>query len=243
MPHAPPAETDILCEHCGQSLTGLSDDAACPKCGRPIADSTVNNHRELPAWEADPEPGWGSFLLTTVQIIFTPKRFFRRLRTRPGPAGYDAEFAKRHRIIAALIFGAAVLTHLNWMTRGRVFRHEFLIVAVYYLSAVGAVGLFLAITTWAATGLTRWEGTYRGYRVPFDVVRRVMNYHAAQLLPVAVVAAVTVIGYRYGVRLGFIPRGVDVEYLYVLCGEVVVAAFHLFRTYWIAMRNVLYANR
>ena len=31
-------------------------------------------------------------------------------------------------------------------------------------------------------------------------------------------------------------------YLYALCGEVVVGALYLFRTYWIGMRNMMYAN-
>ena len=35
----------------------------------------------------------------------------------------------------------------------------------------------------------------------------------------------------------------DVRYLYVLAGEVVVTAIYLFQTYWIGMRNMMYANR
>ena len=31
-------------------------------------------------------------------------------------------------------------------------------------------------------------------------------------------------------------------YLYVLSAEVVIAAIYLFKTYWIAMRNMMYAN-
>jgi len=32
-------------------------------------------------------------------------------------------------------------------------------------------------------------------------------------------------------------------YLYTLCGGTVAAAVYLFKTYWIAMRNLMYANR
>ena len=32
-------------------------------------------------------------------------------------------------------------------------------------------------------------------------------------------------------------------YLYVLCAEVIVAAAYLFHTYWVGMRNIMYANR
>jgi len=31
-------------------------------------------------------------------------------------------------------------------------------------------------------------------------------------------------------------------YLYVLCGEVILAAGYLFMTYWTGMRNLMYAN-
>jgi hypothetical protein len=34
-----------------------------------------------------------------------------------------------------------------------------------------------------------------------------------------------------------------VFYLYTLSGEVILAAIYLFWTYWIAMRNIMYANR
>ena len=32
-------------------------------------------------------------------------------------------------------------------------------------------------------------------------------------------------------------------YLYVICAEVILAAVYLFKTYWIGMRNMMYANR
>ncbi len=241
--HAAPSETDILCEHCGYGLNGLPSTGVCPECGQPIADSTTNDQRDLPPWESVDDPGWGAFALTTLQIVFTPRRFFRHLRTRPGNAAYDAEFAKRHRIIAAFLFGAALLMHADWMTHGRIFRQPWLYLAIYGLSAAAATGMLLTLVTWAAASLTKIEGTYRGYRVPLDVVRRAMNYHAAQLLPVALITFLTVLGFRLGVEFGYIPYWRELQYLYVLCGEVVLFAFHLFRTYWIAMRNIMYANR
>ena len=32
-------------------------------------------------------------------------------------------------------------------------------------------------------------------------------------------------------------------YLYVLSAEVIIGAIYLFQTYWIGMRNMMYANR
>ena len=56
----------------------------------------------------------------------------------------------------------------------------------------------------------------------------------------ALVAFVTVVGYR--LTLAHTP-GTATRYLYVLCAEVIVGAAYLFHTYWIAMRNMMYANR
>src|SRR5437762_3263188 len=43
-------------------------------------------------------------------------------------------------------------------------------------------------------------------------------------------------------RLLLPPESIT-TYLYVLCGVVVVFAAFLFHTYWIGMRNMMYANR
>ena len=70
-----------------------------------------------------------------------------------------------------------------------------------------------------------------------------MHYHAAHYLPVALVAFATVAGYQWMLERRFVGPETSAKYLYVLCGEVIVGAFYLFHTYWIAMRNMMYANR
>lgn len=55
--------------------------------------------------------------------------------------------------------------------------------------------------------------------------------------------AATVLGYRLALHWGWLSGTTGMVYLYVLCGEVIVAAAYLFNTYWIAMRNLMYANR
>ena len=102
---------------------------------------------------------------------------------------------------------------------------------------------FFLLTTHVAARLTTWEATYRGYRLPVDVVLRGLDYHAAHYLPVAVIALATVFGYRVALGHSQLLVTWGTTYLYTLCVEVVVAALYLFWTYWIAMRNTMYASR
>ena len=83
----------------------------------------------------------------------------------------------------------------------------------------------------------------RGLRMPLNVVLRGMYYHAAHYLPVAAGAAITVYGYRWLFQRFILPPESVTTYLYVLCAEVIVFSAFLFHTYWIGMRNMMYANR
>jgi hypothetical protein len=95
-----------------------------------------------------------------------------------------------------------------------------------------------------AARLTHWEASYRGYRLPLPVVLRGMYYHSIDYLPVALFACATVLGYRLLIAHNILNPGVTAtKYLYTLCAEVLIAAFYLFETYWIGMRNMMYANR
>ena len=114
--------------------------------------------------------------------------------------------------------------------------------AIFALIGV-ATYLLLYGTTLLAARLTHWEATYRGYRLPMNVVKRGLFYHSAHYLPVALVAFFTVVGYRVLVELNILTLATAERYLYVIAGEVVVGAIYLFQTYWIGMRNMMYANR
>jgi hypothetical protein len=98
-------------------------------------------------------------------------------------------------------------------------------------------------TTWAAARLTAWEAAYRGIRLPLDVVRRGMAYHSAHYFPVALLTLMTTSGYSALLRLGVWTEQTLPTYMYVLCAEVIIFAAYLFQTYWIGMRNMMYANR
>lgn len=243
-----PQATDILCEHCGYGLNGLPTDGRCPECGEPIADSTVDDGRAMSPWESSEGSPLQRFVRTTRQIILTPAVFFRHLQTRPA---HDASpsFASRQHWLNSIVFGVTGAIHaeimglfdFNLLDLPSNAQWLFAIAAVPVL--VVLVRLSLRLITSLASTLTRVEGGYWGYRMPGDAVRRVMNFHTAQLLPVSLLALFTVATYSVLRRTDILNGLYDVRYLVVISIEVLIGAGYLFRTYWIAMKNIMYANR
>ena len=240
-----PAESDLLCERCGYVLNGLPPDARCPECGTPASESDPNA-RHPATWEKSGERSFlARFLLTTAAVLFRPKRFYRTLATRQTRAA-SRGFAALHWAIVSLLIGAGAYAHFNWyLFLGNLppgaekFDHP--IPAVLVFAAITYI--LLAAITRIAARLTNWEAGYRGYRLPLPVVLRGLDYHAAHYLPVALVSAGTMIGYRVLLYWHLVSVVSAPYYLYTLCGEVVLAAAYLFNTYWIGMRNIMYANR
>jgi len=234
-----PAETDLLCESCGYVLSGLppGDDVRCPECGKPVAASDPAR-RKPAAWEA--RASLSSLLATSLHVLFRPTDFYRTLATR-GPTERARRFASVHWWLAALLFAVAADTHLRSFIAARKLRFPYNLLELAAFTVV--TYLFLAVTTRLAGWLTHWEASYRGYRLPRTVVERGMYYHAVHYLPVALVTALTVVGYAVAFSRGVAGVNSTVTYLYVLSAEVVLAALYLFWTYWIGMRNIMYANR
>ena len=236
-----PAETDVLCEGCGYTLNGLPPDSRCPECGRPAAESDPAL-RTPTAWEqkvADGSPAGGAFLTTSAAVMFRPTRFYRTLATRTHTP-QAVLFAHVYWGLSSLLLGLAGYAHAAWFVFGdpRSPLHPLM----WLLFALPTYAFLVAMNLLAAR-LTHWEASYRGLRLTLPVVRRGLHYHAAHYLPVAAIAAVTVVGYGYLVRRGLAdPNRTTTWYLYTLSGEVVLAAVYLFKTYWTGMRNMMYAN-
>jgi hypothetical protein len=240
-----PAETDVLCEECGYRLTGLPPTGVCPECGEPISASLDPRRRTPTAWELRGPRG---FLSTTAQVIFRPRRFYRGLATRAG-SPRAATFAYLHWSVAAVLLCAAVYLHYEWQTtmsgsstlRIAFSRQE--LNPLILLGGAAAIFCLQYLVTWVASRLTAFEAAYRGYRLPPKTVLRGLYYHAAHISPVAALALVTVLGYQILLCDRVVQMTSGTTYLYVLCGQVILSATYLFVTYWIGMRNMMFANR
>lgn len=237
-----PAAADLLCEGCGYVLNGLPADGRCPECGKPLAESAAAL-RQPPAWDRGREAGNGlvRFLHTTASSTFRPAAFFRGLSLNPSQASFY--FAQLHWLLASALFGAAAWAHMQWSA----FLFGGTSGLAYWLSLVATIGLTYVgtvILNRLAARLSAWEAGYRGIRLPLDVVRRGLHYHAAHYFPVALLTATIVFGFQ--ILLHLYPQIAGLQsmtYLYVLCGSVILSAIYLFKTYWIAMRNLMYGNR
>ncbi len=97
------------------------------------------------------------------------------------------------------------------------------------------------------TALAAWlsaiEAKYWGMRLPHSVVRRGLQFHSACYLPVATLAVVIVYGHLLLLSAHLAGPSGGTAYLYTLCAAVIVSAVYLFVMYWIAMKNMMYANR
>lgn len=225
-----PDANALLCESCGYTLTGLPPDSRCPECGASIADSAPNLRQPSP-W--DQRPTLVSFLQTSRRILFNPTSFFRHLATRASAR--SVSFALIYWAIIAILLGAAAARHWWWFGRlGRIWRPQPIASTLALIAITFAV---LGLMSHFAAFLTAWEARYRGLRMPRPAVERALHYHAPHYLPVAFIAFLTVFG-----GPDIVARFGATVYLYALCAEVIAGAAYLFYTYWIAMRNIMYAN-
>jgi hypothetical protein len=202
----------------------------------------------LPAWERVDVKRRRAFTRVTLDVLLRPTQFYRTLATR-ADASAARQFAQVHWMIASNLLGLAAYFHWIWYRRSVLGllsprnRFELFLVILGGPILIAVCYLALAGTTRLAARLTHWEATYRGIRLPISVVLRGLYYHAPHYLPVGVTALATVVGYQLLLAWGLASPASATRYLYVLSGEVILCAIYLFNTYWIGMRNMMYANR
>ena len=239
-----PEETALLCEKCGYIINGISTESVCPECATPILESLPDT-RQPPLWEQQSGSAITRFILTTIQLIFTPARFFRSINSR-ADLEKSASFARGHYWISSLLFGATAYVHgiwawpFLWYDRPIDTRPVYGILMLTLFSALAY--WLLVITASLAARLTAWEAAYRGLRLPRQVVQRALHYHSAHYLPVALLAFATVVGHQILITIAPSMDRYGFRYLYILCALVILSAGYLFSTYWKGMRNLMYAN-
>jgi hypothetical protein len=148
-------------------------------------------------------------------------------------------FGRIYLLVASILFATAAAFHLDWFLK--LTGTRFPLAISWVLLVVLCDGFLIGVTS-LASRLTTWEATYRGLRLPLGVVQRGMDFHAIHYLVPGLVAATTVLGYQWLLYHGHLGADSGSVYLYVLCGLIILFAGYLFQTYWIAMRNMMYAN-
>jgi hypothetical protein len=251
-----PEENALLCEGCGYIVSGLPRHSRCPECSKPIIESLPHTRRK-PLWERTWASGrFERFWRTTIEVIIHPRRFFRTCATR-SLRDRSGRFALVHNSFASLLFGFAAFVQSkdallligldDWANWERLLGRRTETAVSYLLTGTlaFAAAAFVILTggTSLAARLTAWEAGYRGLRLPLRVVARGLHYHSAHYLPVALLAAITVGAFHLLRHFRLVPITWETPYIYLLCGEVVLGAGYLFKTYWIAMRNMMFANR
>jgi hypothetical protein len=243
-PAATPAESDLLCESCGYILNGLPAESNCPECGVPIGPSVDPDHRS-PA-PVDIEWNSRAFWQTTRQILFQKKRFFRTTKSRSRTSGMF-RFGRKHRFVASALFALAAMGHVQFLLSVipvPIDRQALLILLMpaFCLILFGITWLTLELTTMAAIWLASKESLYWGMRLPQAVVTRAMQFHAANYLPVSIVAGLITWGYQFLLAIEATTLLTATWYLGVLSSAVVVCAIWLFVGFVQAMRQIRFAN-
>lgn len=134
-----------------------------------------------------------------------------------------------------------------WMAETRLWTTQWDVTSLLILTAITLGLLFLAnITLVNGTRLAGWltskEGAFWGMRLPRQVVGRAMSFHAANYLPVGLLALLVTAGYRLMLVWNWTDASSGVTYLMTLCVLVIAAAIWLFQSYVIAMRRIRLAN-
>ncbi|HQY89455.1 MAG TPA: hypothetical protein PK402_12455, partial [Tepidisphaeraceae bacterium] len=249
MRRQPPADDSILCEKCGYILDNLPVELNCPECGKPVRESAEGLDRRPPIVERE-GASIRTRVLTMFDVVAHPYSCFRTFAIASHP--YQRRFKWHMMILSSLLFGLSGGLHARWIlwffgwdygTYPRSFEVFALLVFSMVLFVSAVVFIVTLVTEQLVAYFTAIEGRFWGYRLRKDVVRRVLSYHIAHLVPISFITLV-IVSLNLLNSLNQTVRGIKpIYYLYALCAWVLVAAFWLMSTYVSAMRAVMFANR
>lgn len=83
-----------MCEGCGYDLSHRPASGVCPECGASVDRSLEPGRGRRPS-DFDKDPAWPEAVSTTIDALFSPAMFYRRLTMRIEPRR-DALFRLRH---------------------------------------------------------------------------------------------------------------------------------------------------
>lgn len=248
MRNAPPPDNSILCEKCGYILDHLPIELNCPECGKPVRESAEGLDRRPPVVERD-GPSIRTRLLTMFEIIVHPFTWFRTLTL--ASHSYQRRFGWHMMALSSLLFGLAAGLHLRWIVwffgwGSASYSNSFEVFALMVFSMTMFLSLIVFFVILISEKLVAYftviEARFWGYRLWKDVVKRVMSYHIAHLVPISFITLL-IVALNLANSLSQTVRINPRHYLYALCIWVLIASGWLMSTYVSAMRAVMFANR
>ena len=188
-----PRSLDPMCDSCGYSLVGASDDGRCPECGRLVMDSLGPDARQGPVWLHRKHIGYlRAWWLTGWQLVKGPSAFGAQLPVvtpQTAHRGYWLAHLPVAALIGAVCIAGAVIVDESLED---VLRRPQLLPLVLLAGFAYGMALFLLLTFGSAIlAALRWFGGSR--RNPFIVAMQMSAYAAPYTLFCLFVAAVMVI--------------------------------------------------